>query len=408
MNNNDDWRPPWWLGAGNSAFTPVDPRRGLSALTPVDPYASLAAAAPVDPYAHSAAATPVDPYKPRHAMPTPAPGPNADPSWVYSSGDALLAQAIRRSHAKVARPPDELLSRQEWQAAHKGKAVRGTNLWRWAPEFRVKTVAGHLLGRTLVQGRDILFLQTGTKGMLAVAAQPLFSLERMPSVDIQVQVDKVVRAAVEREDRMPEVLAQADGFWPFFERLLGFSLGSAPTLAELLAVGDAWCVPVLMMFKHELAWRRPVQESSLVLPVIQTPGHGSMPSGHATLAAFQAELLRTLLYPRDSLRSQQLDRLARRIAFNRVVAGVHFPVDNLVGYRLGTQLAQLFSAWADHEHALAPKALRARDIVTGDHTLKEDAADVPVRQDGAPIGLPIPTLKSLWQQSAAELKQLRG
>ena len=43
----------------------------------------------------------------------------------------------------------------------------------------------------------------------------------------------------------------------------------------------------------------------------------------------------------------QLDRLARRIAFNRVVAGVHFPIDSRAGYALGLQLSGHFIALAD-------------------------------------------------------------
>lgn len=419
----DDTSPhAWWPGASSSGFTPVDPRKGQSALTPVDPYsagaasapvdpyAALAAAAPVDPYRHLSAATPVDPRKGRSgALPTVAPSPRAtlEPAWVFSSAEALLAQALRRSQAKVARPPDELLSQQERTAAAAGRTARGTHLWRWAPEFRVKTVASELLSRTHVHGAAVWYSSaTLHTGALTIEAVPLFSLEDMPAIDMKEQIDKVVRAAVEREDRLPEVLAQSGGFWPFFERLLDFSLHSAPTLAELLAVGDLWIVHQVMALKHACHWKRPVQQSSLVMPVIATPGHGSMPSGHATVAAFQAELLRALMYPRDSLRSQQLDRLARRIAFNRVVGGVHFPVDNLVGYRLGTQLAQLFQAWAG-ARPHAPRAVSAADALAKGHTLAE-ADEVPDFRKGKSVRPGISNLRSLWDQAGAEITLLRG
>jgi hypothetical protein len=41
---------------------------------------------------------------------------------------------------------------------------------------------------------------------------------------------------------------------------------------------------------------------------------------------------------------QQLMRQAHRIAVNRVVAGVHFPADNIAGQVLGTVLGQYFVA----------------------------------------------------------------
>ena len=52
-----------------------------------------------------------------------------------------------------------------------------------------------------------------------------------------------------------------------------------------------------------------------------------------------ALLLSELLYPAGDARRSALDRLARRIAFNRVVAGVHFPIDSAAGSALAHQLA---------------------------------------------------------------------
>ena len=76
--------------------------------------------------------------------------------------------------------------------------------------------------------------------------------------------------------------------------------------------------------------------------MITTPGHGAYPSGHATQAFMLARLLDGLLglsihAPSKAL---QLYRQASRIATNRVVAGVHFPVDSVAGRLLGHVIAE--------------------------------------------------------------------
>jgi membrane-associated phospholipid phosphatase len=107
-----------------------------------------------------------------------------------------------------------------------------------------------------------------------------------------------------------------------------------------------------MRIKHALACRRPIDYSPQVQPIIPTPRHGSLPSGHATESFIFAYVLRSLLfaaravnpvYADDSVRLQ-LMRQAQRIAVNRTVAGVHFPVDSAAGAALGLTLAQYFVA----------------------------------------------------------------
>jgi hypothetical protein len=103
-----------------------------------------------------------------------------------------------------------------------------------------------------------------------------------------------------------------------------------------------------MRFKHELACWRPFDFSHQVQPVVTTPGHGTLPSGHCVEAYVIKEVLEALLRidPRDARQaglSRQFSRTAARIAVNRVVAGVHFPVDNLAGRLLGTVLGRYFA-----------------------------------------------------------------
>jgi membrane-associated phospholipid phosphatase len=99
-----------------------------------------------------------------------------------------------------------------------------------------------------------------------------------------------------------------------------------------------------MRFKHAFACKRPVDLSSQIQPMIPTPGHATWPSGHATEAFTIIITVLMALLPEGHKYKEQLERLAARIAVNRTVAGVHFPVDSAAGRLLGTALAGYFVA----------------------------------------------------------------
>lgn len=357
---------------------------------------------------------PAYPHARAWPMPGQAPPPRSDidPVWLYADAATVVGAALRKSAAKVVRASDEGLSPRQLKGANqKSGMTAGTHLWRWAPEYRVKAVAADLLGRFQVHGQSVWMLDPKVVGGIpGVQATRVFSIDgALAQVDMDEQVDKVIRAAVEREDRMPEILSQAVEIWPFYESITGVQLSRAPSALELMAVAHDFVVHIVMLLKHRVAQARPVQRSSLVMPVIATPGHGALPSGHATMAALNSELLHLLLFEDDrhALRSAQLDRLARRIAFNRVVAGVHFPVDSQVGYALGTLLARLMAAMAGD--GPKPKALAATDILKPRFELKELST-----KDGSGRTKPgagkyrltaSTLLQPLWQQAKYELQQ---
>ncbi|MGJ4964026.1 phosphatase PAP2 family protein [Bradyrhizobium sp. HKCCYLRH3061] len=108
-----------------------------------------------------------------------------------------------------------------------------------------------------------------------------------------------------------------------------------------------------MRVKHALTCRRPVEYSPQIQPMIPTPGHGSLPSGHATESFAAAFVFYALLsqarsarikFDSDDPTFEQLMRIAERIAINRTVAGVHFPVDSVAGMKLGLALAEFYIA----------------------------------------------------------------
>jgi membrane-associated phospholipid phosphatase len=90
-------------------------------------------------------------------------------------------------------------------------------------------------------------------------------------------------------------------------------------------------------FKDVFALPRPCAIAPDIAPVVQTPAHGSFPSGHAT-ESFAAATVMGALFPD---RAKNLRLIAARIADNRVFGGVHYPVDGHAGAILGDLLGKI-------------------------------------------------------------------
>jgi hypothetical protein len=155
-----------------------------------------------------------------------------------------------------------------------------------------------------------------------------------------------------RGDRATEIMTQMGGAVAYLGSIAYLSPSRTPYTLELLAAAIRLANYVEQRFKHALACRRPIEYSPQVQPIILTPGHGSFPSGHATETFISALVLLRLLQaspvppynvPADQQRyASQLMQLASRVAINRTVAGVHFPVDSSAGELLGLTLGQYF------------------------------------------------------------------
>lgn len=341
-----------------------------------------------------------------------------DPDWVYQGGPrALLAQALERTHSKIVRPSDP---RHVPSVPGVMRApARGPNtsapLWRWGSEFRVQAVLADLSWRLRVdkiapKNVSKSTPQKAPKSLPTIALKltstgaVTFTLDPAASAygGTLDQIGKVQRAAIEREDRLPEILSQSDDLWSFFRVVLGINSSASPLLEEVLSVAWQWATPLVMSLKNEVAAFRPVQIAPSVLPVIPTPAHGSLPSGHATMAVLTAEILAQLLFKGDPAhaRVKQLDRLARRIAFNRVVAGVHFPVDSAVGYGLGLQLAGHFVGWAKGQPAFARFDFKPASFSELTETSKQVQPQRNILADGKSESLAL-----MWNAAVREAKR---
>jgi hypothetical protein len=176
----------------------------------------------------------------------------------------------------------------------------------------------------------------------------LIRMER-PSQDIfRQQLEFLNGYAALRLDREAEIVDQLDGPVPFMSSILYMRDDRTRFTLELLDTVLRLAAYVETRFKYALACKRPIEFSAQVQPMILTPDHGSLPSGHATEAFAVARVLELLCtsystnpYDHEGYRIQ-LYRQASRIAINRTVAGVHFPVDSMAGCVLGLALAEYF------------------------------------------------------------------
>jgi hypothetical protein len=340
---------------------------------------------------------------------SPWPWQGTDPQWVYGGEhEALLAQGLRKMRSKITSPRDPRLL-QPVPGVINAESPVLDSVWRWQPAARVRAVVAEMLCNFCVVGTTVWHLDLSNIDAGGVGSQRVFTLHppaRDGSFVYDTQIDKTLRAAVEREDRLPEILSQMDDLRPYFNAITGLDRVQAPLVHEVMQIAWDWSTHLVMALKNMVAELRPVERSALLVPVIATPGHGSLPSGHATMAKLTADILCGLLYAADDQRVVLLDRLARRIAFNRTVAGVHFPMDNWAGYELGRQLASTFVAHAQRcagpaevVHSVGPKDTLSEDDVFA-------AAHAPAAMRNAGEGQDN-LLARVWAAAGKELSMVR-
>ena len=206
-----------------------------------------------------------------------------------------------------------------------------------------------------------------------------------------------------REDRASEILSQLGPPIAFWTPIVNLHPSRTPKTLELLDAALRLANFVEMRFKHALACRRPLEYSSQVQPMILTPGHGSLPSGHSTEAFIVAHVLAGLfgLGDKDVMRVQ-LMRQAARVAINRQIAGVHFPADSGAGQVLGSALAEYFLFRCKGEGQVRAWSFAPEDFgADSDFNWTKVALNPPVKgatelkADAGPLGW-------IWQEARAE------
>lgn len=202
-------------------------------------------------------------------------------------------------------------------------------------------------------------------------------------------------------ERLAEIAVQVAPPLAFWCAVLPLHPDRMPRTMELIDLMLLMSSFAVQRFKHALAVSRPHQVDARIFPAILTPAHASLPSGHATEAYAIASLLAALLGPPAGAPGVDLERrlflLAARIADNREVAGLHYPIDTQAGRLLGTVLADYLVArctgLACHSAAFNGHAMQAADPAAPQLEPRDGAA-YPIR--------PSDTLAWLWQRARLE------
>lgn len=166
-----------------------------------------------------------------------------------------------------------------------------------------------------------------------------------------------------------------------------------------------------MPVKHYCRAPRPIDYAPEVQPIIQTPDHSSFPSGHAIEAHAIATVLHYLMTGHSALEGVAANampfRLAQRIAVNRTIAGVHFPVDSLAGAVMGCALGDAIVALMqggtlpniEHKLNIDENPDFVRLELLAHLTSTETKTDIP---QGSPI------LTTFWDKAKAEWPSAGG
>jgi membrane-associated phospholipid phosphatase len=273
---------------------------------------------------------------------------------------------------------------------------------------------------------------------LVRAESDLVSLTPPEAPKIAEQMAELRSAMDLRADRLPEILSQSEGFSSFFAAQMPYGPGRRPYTVHLIGALYDTVIGVEQRIKHLCSVPRPVDLSPQIQPIIQTPGHSAYPSGHATEAFAHATLLAALRLssstPDDGLIEALLARLspaaetapvtdpvillfrlAARIADNRTVAGVHYPVDSAHGALLGfgVTLAFIGHCLGGGPERPVPEWVARGNDWSGDFTLRKwcmalGGPEQPGWRSGTTTvarAEPWQVLPMLWQAAAAEWAQ---
>lgn len=244
----------------------------------------------------------------------------------------------------------------------------------------------------------------------------LVSMTRPGRPYLDDHLELVDRWSPVRDGRVPEIFTQVAPPIACFASVMNLQAGRHRSTLEFINTSVQFAYAVCMRFKLALNCPRPSELSAGLLPMLETPPHAALPAGHANEAHVTAAMLAALAGQAAGTSTHQvLRRLAHRIAENRVVAGLHFPVDNVAGRLLGDSLGSYLLAacgartrWGGGE--FLGNTLLTADAILPSHELNDQDSSADGRANGpgctafveqraAPA---LPVFRQMWLDAQAE------
>jgi len=220
---------------------------------------------------------------------------------------------------------------------------------RYAPDVRASILGYQFLTQC---STDFTEASGGSPASVTLNwnGQGFATLHAATAATLARQVQIVRYYTDQRADRAGEILTQLGTVVDYFLGQLAVPSVRVPYLSELLVLTQQVAGMGVMPAKHLLACRRPDEIDSRIMPLIPAPTHGSLPSGHATQAHAISVVVRNLLdqvggtTAHIEQRKKLVSSLAHRIAVNRTVAGVHYPMDSWAGAIAGRGFGEILTS----------------------------------------------------------------
>jgi len=159
----------------------------------------------------------------------------------------------------------------------------------------------------------------------------LTSPHMMGAGPLLAEVTQMLDRAPDRQDRFSEIIDQhsGEGAIGYFLGMLMIDPARMPAANLLIRVARRIGEHIAMCLKGEFRCPRPSQLCSAIVPMIDPPATPSFPAGHSLQAQLIARCLLAAAPPMQP--AHLVTDLATRIGENRIIAGVHYPQDHLVG-----------------------------------------------------------------------------
>lgn len=330
------------------------------------------------------------------------------PSWGGPSrggaGSALSVQAMVQTgellmvadHGQQSMPANPVVQ-PAWSGlpgagvVQPDAAPRDRTLFGYEASVRQALVAGELVSQLAVTGGAQAVVLADRATTVASLASPAAYLAR--EVEHVVAVSQTLYSVASGGPLSTLVAQDGDPLVPF-AFLLGLTSAARPRTVELVGVATEVLGLCIFSLKHRLGVRRPHELSSRVVPVLDVPTHLSCPGGHAAKAWMAATLLKALVGPRTAF-ADRADALAALVGENRVLAGLHYPVDNAAGEVLGRAFGHWLLAVADERRSAPWTGAELVDVGGASPMLRRGRSQATATPD-------VPSWRQLYAEAAAE------